>query len=148
MTQLRSHAHIELMLNGHRFVGWAEDDPPYEFEYEDASELKRGQDGGMYGLSMPSFGGILTIKLQPASPTAQWCIQQEQIRKNLQKSKAQSRIYRGTLSDPAVGITAELAGGSSFNFPHGRLLTRPTRAGLSLRRSLLRLTVEPSILHS
>ena len=105
------------MLNGHRFVGWAEDDPPYEFEYEDASELKRGQDGGLYGMSMPSFGGILTIKLQPSSPTTQWCIQQEQIRKNLMKSKAQDRIYRGTISDPAVGITAELSGGIIVQLP-------------------------------
>ena len=70
--QLLSHSHIECLINGHRFTGWAEDDPPYSWEYEDAVELKKGQDGGLYGNSMPEFGGIYNFMVEPSSPTSQW----------------------------------------------------------------------------
>ena len=114
---LRSHAHIELILNGHRIVGWADDDPPYEFESEEAAEYKRGQDGGLYGRSMQSFGAKLTIKLDPSSPSTQWCIQQEQMRKNAEKSGDSIRVFAGTISDSAAGISMQLAGGGIVKFP-------------------------------
>ena len=115
--QLLNHSHIECILNGHRWTGWAEDDPPYESEFEDAAELKTGQDGGLYGLGMPQLGGILTLKAQPASPSVQWCIQQEQMRKNAHKQRQALRVYTGSFSDPVLGVSYEMAGGVILMFP-------------------------------
>ena len=120
MAQLLSHAHIECIINGHRFTGWAEDDPPYEWEEEDSAEFKTGQDGGMYGLSKPEFGGMFRFKLQPASPTTQWAMQQEQMRKNSVKSRAAVRIYSGTFNDPVASTSWRMAGGVIQNFPSTR----------------------------
>ena len=115
--QLLSHAHIDLRLNGHRFNGWAEDDPPYEWEIEDAVEFKEGQDGGLYGVSMPRLGGVLRLKLAPTSPSTQWCIQQEQLRKNALKQRTRLRTYAGTFADPVQGISYGLSGGAILMFP-------------------------------
>ena len=117
MAQLKSHRHVECVLNGHRITGWSDDDPPYEFEYEDSIEIKRGQDGGLYGSSMPNFGGKFTIKLDPTSPSAQWCMQQEQLRKNAMKNNTAIRTYSGTFSDPVQGVSWRLEGGFIMKFP-------------------------------
>ena len=117
MSNLRSHAHIHIILNGHRFSGWADDDPPYEFETEEAAEFKRGQDGGLYGRSMQSFGATLTFKLDPSSLTTQWCIQQEQLRKNSEKDGGVIRGYEGSISDSSAAISMRLAGGSILKLP-------------------------------
>lgn len=115
--QTRSHAHLEVTINGHEVVGWAEDDPPYEFEEEDLVETKRGQDGGLYGLSMPHLGGDITLKLSPTSPTTQWAIQQKQEFKTAEKDKAAQTVYEGTFNDPVAGVNMNLAGGVFVNCP-------------------------------
>ena len=117
MAQLKSHRHIELVLNGHRFTGWSDDDPPYEFEYEDSIETKTGQDGGLYGSSKPNFGATLTFKLSPTSPSCQWAMQQEQLRKNSVKDNTVLRVYSGTFSDPVQGVSWRLEGGFIMKFP-------------------------------
>lgn len=115
--QLRSHAHIKVVINGHVFVSWSDDDPPYDFESEDAAELKRGQDGGLWGLGMPSFGAVFKFMMQPTSPTAQWAVQQEQIRKNAHKAGDSLRIYTGTITDTSVNISFSMSGGVIMKFP-------------------------------
>ena len=65
MAQSESFAHIELILNGHRFTGWADEDPPFEFDFEESSDRTRGADGGMYALGMPTYGGTFTFKMFP-----------------------------------------------------------------------------------
>lgn len=115
--QLRSHAHIECILNGHRVIGWAEEDPPYEFEYEDAAEYVEGHDGGLYGLGRPRLGGTFMLKLQPTSPTTQWAVKQEQERKNAHKEKRALRVYSGSISDPVQGVEATLSGGGIIMIP-------------------------------
>ena len=101
--QILSHAHIQCILNGHRVTGWAEDDPPYAFEFEDAAELVEGQDGGLYGVGMPRLGGTFRFMVQPASPTVQWAMQQEQHRKNAYVTGDALRVYNGTFGDPVQG---------------------------------------------
>ncbi len=118
MAQYKSHAHIECMINGHRVTGWSDDDPPYEIEDDpDSNVVKIGADGGKYGMSNPAFGGTLTLKVSPTSPTCQWAIQQNQERKNRQKDKQAERIYAGTLSDPVQGVDYRFEGGVIDVFP-------------------------------
>jgi len=117
MAQLKSHDHINCVINGHRFVGWSDDDPPYEFEFEDSIEVKRGHDGGLYGSSMPNFGGKFTFKVEPTSPTCKWAMQQEQLRKNAMKNNTAIKIYAGSFADPVQGVSWRLEGGLILNFP-------------------------------
>lgn len=132
--QVLSHAHVECIINDHRFVGWAEDDPPYEFETEDAAEFRMGQDGGLYGLSRPMFGCIFRFRLTPTSPTTQWAMDQEQIRKNDMKASAALRIYQGSFSDPAQGVSWTLSGGGILNFPPVRIANQTYEGAISTLR--------------
>ena len=58
MAQLESFAHLELILNGFRFSGWADEDPPFEFDFEESSERTRGADGGLYALAPADQAGV------------------------------------------------------------------------------------------
>ena len=119
--QLLSHSHIECLINGFRFTGWAEDDPPYSWEFEDAAEFKKGQDGGLYGMSMPEFGGIFRFMMNPASPVSQWAMQQEQMRKNSHLNRSRLRVFSGTFSDPVQGVSWRMEGGAILQFPATRV---------------------------
>ena len=75
MAVIDSFANMECIINGHRFVGWAAEDPPFEFDYEDAVDTEFGPDGALYAMGMPSLGGTWTFKMFPTSPTSQWAMQ-------------------------------------------------------------------------
>ena len=117
MAQLESFAHLECIINGFRFVGWADEDPPFEFGNEESSERTRGPDGGLYAVGIPKFGDTFTFKMFPTSPTTQWAIQQEQMRKDAHKMGGQERIYSGTLSNPGTGVSYRFDGGIIASFP-------------------------------
>ena len=132
--QLLSHAHVECIINGHRCVGWAEDDPPYEWEYEDAADLVQGAEGGLYGIGHARFGGILTLKFQPASPSTQWCMQQEQLRKNSHEMRTALRVYEGSFSDPVQGVSWQMAGGVILMFPATRVANQTYEARVQFEK--------------
>ena len=117
MAQLESFAHLELILNGFRFSGWADEDPPFEFDFEESSERTRGADGGLYALGMPTYGGTFTFKVFPSAPPAQWAMQQEQMRKDAHKMGNPERIYAGTLVNPGTGVSYRVDGGIIATFP-------------------------------
>ena len=115
--QILNNSHIECIINGHTIEGWASDDPPWEVEQDDATTAEKGADGGLYVSGMPELGGTLMLKLSPSSPSTQWAIQQEQMRKNSHKDKSALIVYSGTLSDPVQGVSHDFAGGVIMNFP-------------------------------
>ena len=117
MAQLESFAHLECIINGFRFSGWADEDPPFEFDFDDSAEFTEGADGGMYVLGMPAFGGGFTFKMFSTSPVSQWAMQNEQIRKDLIKSGTPARPYSGTLVNPGTGVSYRLDGGFIRKFP-------------------------------
>ena len=127
--QILSNSHIECIINGHTFSGWASDDPPWEVEEEDAASTEKGADGGMYVSGMPALGGVFRFKMSPSSPTTQWAIQQTQLRKNAHKEKAALVVYSGTLSDPVQGVSHDFAGGVIMNFPAVRPAAGQTYEG-------------------
>ena len=63
-------------------MGWSDDDPPLEFSDDDGNEFSVGADGGLYAIGNPQFGTEMTFKVFPNSPTVQWAINQEQMRKD------------------------------------------------------------------
>ena len=112
MSQFLSHAHVELQIGGHDFEGWADEDRPVEFDAGgDRITISRGKDGGMYGVDEAILGGPLTVRLAPTSPSAQWCIQQNQMRKDAIVDGGEIPIYDGSYSDAVQGRAATLEGG-------------------------------------
>ena len=61
--------------------------------------------------------GFLRLKLAPTSPSTQWCIEQEQLRKNNIKDRTRLRVYAGSFADPVQGTSYTLAGGAILQFP-------------------------------
>ena len=146
MTQLLAHAHRELILNGFRINdGWADNDPPIDFEFEDAIEEKTGQDGGSYGLSKPSLGCIMTIFLQPNAPGTQWCINQEQMRKNSLRQRTALRIYAGIYTDPAQNVTYRVEGGVIKMFPAVQIPNKTYEA--KMKFELIESLVDGGVFH-
>ena len=119
--QAKSIAHVDCIISGHRVVGWSDDDPQYEWEGEDVVDVKYGGDGGTYVKSMPMFGQNITIKVMPTSPTCQWAMQQEQLRKNSHLQRQHPKVYDMTLTDSVQGVSWQAAGGYIINFPVGNI---------------------------
>ena len=117
MAQIESFASVELIINGHRFTSWADEDPPLEFEFESSSDRKRGADGGLYAKGMPVYGGMMTFKMFPTSPTTQWAMQREQTRKDAHFSGIPQEYFNGTYSNPITGTSYRLEGGIIDIFP-------------------------------
>ena len=120
MVQTLSHAHIRCILNGHLFVGWAEDDPPYDFEYDDAVEKKKGQDGGLYLMGKPELGGVLTVKLAPNSPSCKKCMEWEEERKVATIQGDKFTTFSGSFRDRSAGVVWRLQGGAIQKLPATR----------------------------
>ena len=117
MAQSESFSHIEVIINGFRFTGWADEDPPYELDPESSSDRQRGKDGGLYGMGMPNYGGLWHFKMLPNSPTAQWGMQQEQLRKDAHFMGNPERYYAGTIVDNNKGVSYRVEGGIIDIFP-------------------------------
>ena len=116
--QLLANAHRELIINGHRHTNFAEEDRPIEWGTgEDLVEIKVGQDGTMYGQSIPMLGNSLMIRLSPTSPSCQWWIRENEYRKQALINKQPHRVYSGTDADPVQGRTMRGEGGVLLQCP-------------------------------
>ena len=112
MSQVLSRAQIELIVNGHRVEGYADEDRPVEFPTGDEmATVQTGADGGVYATSVPMFGGAIMIRLQPASPSVQWFCNEKERWKQDNINGRPITVYEGTYSDPAQGRSATLEGG-------------------------------------
>ena len=92
--QLLNNSHIECIVNGHTFNGWADEDPPWEFEEDDSSEVMRGADGGMYVSGKAILGGKFRFKMSPSAPTTQWAITRGKCKRMRLNKKAQRCLFR------------------------------------------------------
>lgn len=110
MAIQRSHAHLEIIIDGHRFVSYADEDQPYEFEWPVLREGTTGADGAHYSRAIADFGCMLTIRLSDISPSLQWAIQQRQLYLNAVREGGVIPIHRGSISDTSFGISGEMAG--------------------------------------
>lgn len=102
-----SWRHIELILNGHRFQGWSDDDPPVEFPDIDLVNVVTGKDGAAYYSDTGMLGGEVTIKLLPTSESAKRCLRW------LEERDSGARLeFEGTYGDSEIGFSAALRGGA------------------------------------
>ena len=116
--QLLHHAHIECIISGERMTGWADEERPVEFpDGAGRTEFKTGADGGMYGVGKAMFGGPVTFKFEPTSPSAQYWVRRNEEYKQSQINNTRSRIYSGTYSDSVQGRSARFEGGQIQDCP-------------------------------
>ena len=112
MAQLFSHSHLEHIIDGHRVTRMADEERPIEFsDGSDLLEIKRGKDGGMYGVSNAMFGGPVTYRMDPASPTTQFFIKLRQEQKENERTGRIQRILRATHVDTSQGRSCVCEGG-------------------------------------
>ena len=117
MPAQESFSHIVCHINGHTFGGWANEDPPYEFDFDESSDRQRGADGALYSKGMPVYGGTFTFKVFPTSQTAQWAMQQDQLRKDAHYMGTPERQYDGVLINNATSVSYRLEGGIIATLP-------------------------------
>ena len=127
MAQLESYAHLECIINGFRFSGWADEDPPFEFDFEESSERTRGADGGLYALGMPTYGGTWTFKVFPTAPPAQWAMQNEQMRKDAHKDGSPERTIPAPSATPVLASVTAWTAALSSSFRRWLSPARPTK---------------------
>ena len=106
MTTTLSSRHINLILNGHRFTGYAEDDPPVEFPDMDLVETVTGRDGAMYANDTAMLGGDVTVKLLPTSESSK-----QVLRWLAQRQRGERLEFEGEYGDTALGYDVVLRGG-------------------------------------
>ena len=118
MTQILSHTHVDLILSGIRIEGYAEEDEPVEFpDGSDRVEIKTGADGASYGVSKAMFGGDVTIRLEPTSPSTQQFIQWGQEQKENMRNRRAFRIHSGSYTDTVQRRSSRLEGGMLKTWP-------------------------------
>ena len=118
MAQVLANAHIEHLINGHRVRGLADEERPIEFPGDqDMADLQVGQDGGLYGMTSPMFGGEIIYRVEPTSPTAQWAVQQKQLWKDAVQGGKALTIYNATHANSVAGWSASLDGGILLRCP-------------------------------
>ena len=111
-------AHIDILLNGHHVQGPADEENPYDLE--DDGELftaKDSPDGSFYGSSIPKLGGVLTLLLQPTSPTARWFMNLRSTRDNALENGLSLPIISGSYNDSVQGRKLTLTGGRLLQAP-------------------------------
>ena len=74
MVVQRAHAHLQIILDGTRITGFADEDQPYEFTWPEIDEPMVGADGGSYGRAIADFGCVFMVRLSDISPGLQWFI--------------------------------------------------------------------------
>ena len=60
---------IIVRLNGHTFVGFADEDDAIDLPEIELAEIVRGMDGTMYSTSTGNKGGEVMLKFLPSSPS-------------------------------------------------------------------------------
>ena len=128
MAHILSWAHISMVLTSHRnegeqhtVDGFADEDRPIEFpSSDDMADLTFGHDGALYGTAVPMYGGEVTIRLNPTSPSTQWFIDEREAWKqaNLTGGIDPIPTYSGTYTDSSQNRTVRMEGGVMLRCPH------------------------------
>jgi len=106
MPTILSYRHLELIINGHRFESWSDDDTPVEFPEITFADTVIGRDGTMSVTDTGNLGGELVVNLLPTSKSAQRIIQWIQ-----ERNRGERQFFDGTFSDTETGFSVQLKGG-------------------------------------
>ena len=114
MPQVQSHGGMSLIINGERVQGFADEDPPVEYDAPSLYEETRGADGALYVRGTNNPGGSLTVKLLPTSKdTARF------MRYRARIQAGEDVPINGFYGDPRLGMSAEMDGGFLMTAPQG-----------------------------
>lgn len=108
----QSHLHQVLILNGHRFTGLSDDDPPIDVPDIDLLEYKYGMDGTMHTKSTNVKGGEVPVKLLSSSLSAKFLLTQFSL------IQGGARIlWSGSYGDADLGYSVQMLGGKLLRCP-------------------------------
>ena len=110
MAIQRAHSHLSVILAGHRVVGYADEDQPYEFTWPSLRDSSVGADGGHYGRAIADFGCQFMVRLSDISPSLRWAIEQRTMWLNAVRLGATVPIFGGSITDLAFGISGTFQG--------------------------------------
>ena len=118
MVVLRSHDHLEIIINGHRLTGFADEDQPYEHEFPVIVESTTGADGKLYGKANAAFGVILTVRLNDVSPSLGWAFEQRTMLLEAIRRGGAIPVINGSINDLNFGVSGRYQNGHlEGNFP-------------------------------
>ena len=109
MGQILSHLHTNVILLNTRITGFAEEEQPVEFPAEELLSLKRGADGGVYGVDNAMFGGLVIFRLAPTGPGAKAFIQWRAMNDQATRNGTPKMIFEGSYSDTFQGRSARFS---------------------------------------
>lgn len=113
-----STAHLVIRVNGHTMQAPAAEERPFEFPSgQDLVTYQEAPDGSVYGMSMPLFGGPMTFRLQPTSPSTKWFIRERGLRDAALRNGNPLTSYNGSYRDPAEGRVGTLRNGFLLQAP-------------------------------
>ena len=112
MVVIQSQRNISLLLQGHRFQSFAEEEEPVSFDAPEMLSVKYGDDGTMYVKSSGMLGGEMTVRLAPTSRSAGWCLT-----RRMEVKRGTPMVLAGTYSDPNRNYSADLRGGVLVSCP-------------------------------
>ena len=118
MTGILDHAHRDIIINGHRVVGFADEQRPAEWSTgEELYNAIRGKTGALQVSSNGVVGRGLTLRVLGTSDTAKWGIGQLQAYHRAVKDGTQHIIYKGTDADAVEGSSLRMEGGVLMDCP-------------------------------
>ena len=87
------------------------------FPTEELVRLKRGADGGVYGVDLAMFGGNVIFRMAPTSPGAKAFMQWRAMHDQATLGGSPQMVFAGSYSDTFQGRSARLAGGVLISAP-------------------------------
>ena len=112
MPTILSTRHCELVINGHKFTAYADEDSPVEFPDIEHLEHSFGKDGTLYLSDTGMQGGEVTVKLAPSSPSAK-----RVLRWHAEMIRGMRLSFEGTYGDPGLSYDVTLRGGVLMKSP-------------------------------
>ena len=95
----------ELIIDGHRSTGLADDERPLEFGNPVLATFTTGASGAMSAMATGNIGSPLTAKYQPDSETVRWWLL-----RRAEWLRGMRRVMDGIYTDSGLDITLALHG--------------------------------------
>lgn len=109
-----SQTHQILLISGHRFEGFADEEPAVDFDPVELFRERRSKDGGLHGTATNLKGGPMTIKLEPSSASVKWCLA-----RHAEIQRGERLEFEGSYGDPGLDYNTTLRGGKMVSCPYG-----------------------------
>ena len=110
MSIQRSHAHLSIIIAGHRMVVTRMKISPTSSSGPRCGTASSARTAATTRAAVPDFGCKITIRLSDMSPSIQWAIQQRTLHLNAVRDGAPVPVLEGSITDLSFGISGTFEG--------------------------------------